>query len=289
MDYLKCETQIDNSVWYDRDIHRFVWYQIRKMAGSDINLGKILTVDEGMLGVNYSTILLTDEQQRQVTRLINNLRDGLYHSHKFQDLDRKIDDSYDYGKWFKEQAMDSFLYTVPLRDIFYTYPPDLYRKLLRFHCKDELDKETFRGYSIHELIYALGLINPFLVGMILGWKAYIEEDGLNTYIRFDCCGETLYGKHNSVELFKKNDKGEFVKLKDTIHTLLLKHYQEPILKVINSMILPMGINRIIPDESLYYDPTLPELEADTEAVLRSNYYKILTRKYNLNRSRIPSK
>ena len=55
------------------------------------------------------------------------------------------------------------------------------------------------------------------------------------------------------------------------------------------MILPMGINRIIPDESLYYDPTLPELEADTEAVLRSNYYKILTRKYNLNRSRIPLK
>ena len=283
--YLKCEEQFDKNVWEYKEINRFVWYQIDKLAG--LNLGKIITIDkDGLLDVNWDTVLLSDEQKEYLSRLINNERNGVYRNHKFEDLIERVKSPEEYNEWLENKAMNSFMHTVPTKEIFYNFPPDYLKKLCETHCCDELNTETTSGYSIINTLYALDIINPFLVGLILGWKIDIEEYGSSTYIKFNYNGKCLYAKRNSIELFEKRENGSFIKLNDTIHTLLFKHYREPIYRVLNSMLDSIGGNMIISPECLFSNPQIPMLASDTRDVLNSENYKMLVRKYRLNHSRI---
>ena len=285
---LQCEEQYDDNLYDYRSINRYVWYQIRHMINNDSQLGRIIKIDEdGILRVNNKSRLLTDEQKDIISRLISNERDGIYRIHKFKDLDTKLENKDEYNKWFNNQAMNSFMQTIPTKEIFYSKPAALYYKLRDSHSSAELNRADFSGYSIWRTIYALDIIDPFLVGTILGEKIEFDDSGYhNPYIKFKYNGKDLYAKVGSIELFKKNADGKFVKLNDTIHTLLFKHYQEPIFKTLNSIMYPIGGARVMPSEGLDADPKIPELTSDTIKVLESDNYKTLTKKYNLGRSRI---
>ena len=134
-------------------------------------------------------------------------RDGIYRIHRFEDLDKRLDDKEEYNKWFDEKAMNSFMQTIPTKEIFYTYPYELFRNIRDSHSDNELNRQDFSGYSVWQTIYALDIIDPFLVGMILGGKIDIEDNGWDTYIKFNYNGKSIYGKRNSIELFEKNENG----------------------------------------------------------------------------------
>lgn len=288
---LQCENQYDDRLWDYRAINRYVWYQIKHMINNDLQLGRIIRIDDdGILRVNMNSRLLTDEQKHIIFRLISNERDGIYRIHRFKDLDKRLDDKEEYNKWFDEKAMNSFMQTIPTKEIFYSRPVSLYYKIRNSHSNNELNRQDFSGYSVWQTIYALDIIDPFLVGTILGGKIEIDEsDYWDTYIKFNYNGKYLYVKKDSIELFEKNDDGKFVKLDDTIHTLLFRHYQEPIFKTLNSMMWPIGGNRVMPSEGKGDDPKIPELVSDTMNILKSDNYKELTKKYNLGRSRVSSR
>lgn len=287
---IACERQYDDKVWDYRAINRFVWYQIRHMINNDLQLGRIITIDKnGILSVNMNSRLLTDEEKNIINRLIANDRDGIYRIHRFKDLDEKLNSKEEYNKWFDEKAMNSFMQTIPTKKIFYNEPVSLYYKIRDSHSNDELNRQDFSGYSIWQTIYALDIINPFLVGMILGGKIDIEKKGWDTYINFKYNNKNLYGKMNSIELFEKNGNGELIKLDDTIHTLLFRHYQEPIFKTLNSLMLPIGGSRVMPSEGLFDDPKIPELTSETYNILKSNDYKRLSKKYDLGYSKVSSR
>lgn len=285
---LLCEQQYDEKLWEYRAIDRYVWYQIRQMIHDDLQLGQIIRIDDdGILRVNMNSKLLTDEQKKYISRLIANERDGIFRIHRFEDLDKRLDNQDDYNKWFDEKAMNSFMQTIPTKEIFYSQPVTLYYKLRGSHSNDELNRQDFSGYSVWQTIYALDIIDPFLIGTILGGKIDVDDTNYwNTYIKFKYNGKYLYGKKDSIELFEKNANGEYVKLDDTIHTLLFRHYQEPIFKTLNSMMLPIGGDRVMPSEGLWDDPKIAELTSDTSHVLKSEKYKVLTKKYNLGQSRV---
>ena len=288
---LPCEREYDDNLWDYRAINRYVWYQIRRMINDDLQLGRILKVDkDGILKVNMKSKLLTDEQKDKIFKLISNERDGIYRIHRFKDLDNKIDNKDEYNKWFDEKAMNSFMQTVPTKEIFYTYPVKLYRKLIDSHSDNELNREDFSGYSIWQTIYALDIIDPFLVSIILGKTIDVDNKSFwDTYISFNYNGKDIYAKKDSIDLFEKGKNGNFVKLDDTIHTLLLRHYQEPIFKTLNSMMLPIGGERVMPSEGMFDDPKIPELTRDTRYVLQSENYKVLKKTYNLGYSRVSSR
>ena len=288
---LQCEKQYDDRLSDYRAINRYVWYQIRHMINNDLQLGRIIKIDkDGILRVNMDSRLLTDEQKDIIIRLIANERDGIYRIHRFKDLDARLENKDEYNKWFDEQAMNSFMQTIPTKEIFYSNPVSLYDKLRDSHSSNELNREDFSGYSVWQTIYALDIIDPFLVGTILGGKIEIDDsDYWDTYIKFNYNSKYLFGKKDSIELFEKNANGEFVKLDDTIHTLLFRHYQEPIFKTLNSMMYPIGGSRVMPSEGLFDDPKISELTSDTSAVLKSDNYKTLTKKYDLRRSRVSSR
>ncbi len=284
---LQCEKKYDDSLWDYRAIDRYVWYQIRSMINNKLQLGRILQIDrDGVLRVNMNSRLLNDEQKNQIFRLISNLRDGIYRIHQFVDLTEKIESKTEYNKWFDEKAMDSFMKTVPTKSIFYNHPWEVFMAMRDFHSSDEINRPDFSGYSIWRTIYALDIIDPFLVGMLLGGKIDIVVDGCSTYIKFYYNGKYLYGKDYQIELYERNEKGEFIKLDDTIHTLLFRHYQEPIFTTLNSIMLPIGGYRVMPSEGMYADSIIPDLTSDTNAILESENYKTLTKKYNLGCSRV---
>ena len=287
---LKCESQYDDNLSDYRKVDRYVWFQIRQMLNNDLQLGRILKIDyNGILRVNMNSKILTDDQKEKVFRLISNLRDGIYRIHRFKDLDEKIDDKEEYNKWFDEKAMNSFMHTIPTKEIFYTSPVALYNSIKNTHSDDELDRQYFSGYSIWQTIYALDIIDPFLVGMILSEKIDVKDNGWDVYIKFKYNDKDLYAKKGSIELFEKNTNGEFIKLDDTIHTLVFRHYQEPIFTALNSIMWPIGGDRVLPSEGIGYDPMNLELTRKTRNVLASENYKTLTKKYYLGRSRVSSR
>lgn len=287
---LQCEREYADNVSDYRAINRFVWYQIRQMVDDDKKLGRILKVNSyGILEVNYNTRLLTEEQKNYISRLIANERDGIYLLHRFEDLKKKAKNLSEYNKWFDEKAMNSFMQTVPTKQVFYSEPRNLYYKLKERHSHNELNREDFSGYSIWQTIYALDIIDPFLVGILLGGKIEIEKHNWDTYIKFDYKGETLYGKSGRIDLYKKDENNKFVKLDDTIHTLLFRHYREPIYKTLNSIMYPIGGYRVMPSEGLFDDPKIPQLTSDTQEILKSKNYQILAEEYDLGRSRVSSR
>jgi hypothetical protein len=284
---LPCEKEYDKDLFEYRAIDRYVWYQIRKMVEKDVQVGRILKIDnDGILRVNSKSRLITAEQKDTIGKLIANQRDGIYRAHQFEDLNEKITSQAEYNKWFDEKAMNSFMYTVPTKEVFYSHPVKLYYKLVESHSGDERNRQGFSGYSIWQTIYALDMIDPFLVGMILSGNISIEIKDYTTYIRFNYDKKTLYGINNSIDLYEKDKNGNFVKSEDTIHTLLFRHYQEPIYKVINSIMLPIGGYRVLPSEGLGNDPRIEELTDKANAILESENYKTLTKKYNIGKSKV---
>ena len=288
---IQCEKQYDDKLSDYRAINRYVWYQIRHMINDDLQLGRILRVDsEGILRVNWDSRLFTEEQKKAIFRLIANERDGIYRIHQFKDLDKKIDDKDEYNKWFDKKAMNSFMQTIPTQQIFYTYPYELFRNIKDSHSSDELNREDFCGYSVWQTMYALDIIDPFMIGILLGGEIeIIEPKSWEPYVKFNYNGKELYGRRNSINLYEKDKDGKYVKLDDTIHTLLFRHYQEPIFKTLFSMMWPIGGDRVMPGEGMSYFPTIPKLTRDTEAILESDNYKALTKKYCLRYSRVSSR
>ncbi len=283
---LPCEKQYDNKLSDYRAINRYVWYQIRQMIKNDVQLGRIIKIDaDGNLSVNMNSRLLTAEQKDTILRLLENQRSGIYRIHKFKDLDERLDDKEEYNKWFDEKAMNSFMHTIPTKQVFYTYPYELLREIRETHSSTELNREDFNGYSIWQTMFALDMINPFLVGTILGKEIDVEDHSW-AYIKFNYNGKTIYGRENSIDLFEKDENGEFVKLEDTIHTLLFRHYQEPIFATLYSMMYPIGGDRVMPREGLDYYPSIPELERETSEILQSENYKTLSKKYRLRFSKV---
>ena len=284
------ETQNKDQILDYRRINRYVWYQIRNMIKTDLQLGRILTIDNyGILRVNINSKLLTEEQKKTIEKLISYERDGIYVAHKFKDLDKKINSKEEYNKWFDEQAMNSFMHTIPTKEVFYSNPISLNYKLENSHSNDELNRQNFSGYSIWQTIYALDIIDPFLIGTLLGGKIEIEDSNWNTKIKFKYGDKYLYGERGSIELFEKNDNGDYIKLDDTIHTLLFRHYQHPIFKTLNSIMWPIGGNRVMPSEGFINDPKIKRLTSDTTQILKSENYRVLAKKYNLCHSRVSSR
>ena len=113
---LPCEKEYDKDLFEYRAIDRYVWYQIRKMVEKDVQVGRILKIDnDGILRVNSKSRLITAEQKDTIGKLIANQRDGIYRAHQFEDLNEKITSQAEYNKWFDEKAMNSFMYTVPTK------------------------------------------------------------------------------------------------------------------------------------------------------------------------------
>ena len=166
-----------------RHINMFVWYQIRQMIDDNIELGKILIIDkDGFLRVNNDTDLLTDEQKDNIRRLLDNERQGIYILNRFKDLESKLKTNKEYNKWFDEVAMNTFMQTIPTKAVFYTFPRDLLYEIKGTHSRYELNREDFSGYSIWQTMYALDIIDPFLVALILGGKIEnIEKHNYETY------------------------------------------------------------------------------------------------------------
>lgn len=286
---LKCEEEYDDNLWEYRAIDRFVWWQIRNTIKNDEQLGRIIKVDEnGFLRVNMKSRLLTTEQKNTIARLIANHRDGIYRIHGFRDLRKKIDDTDEYAKWFNKNVMDSFMYTVPTKDVFTSTPHEVYRKLDKSHSTEELNIQSFSGYSIWQTLYALDMIDPFFVSLLLTGKVSVLDIDSDTYIRFDYNGKTLYGLDGHSELCEKDENGNMKMVDDTTHTLLFKHYQEPIYTVLNSIMLPIAGDRVLPCEGLG-DPLKDDLVEKTESLIKSDTYKALTKKYNLGKSRVNPK
>ena len=281
---LDCETDYDVETLSDhRALDRYVWYQIRNMIKDDLQLGRIIHVDkQGILRLNPNTKLLTDEQKETVFRLIANHRDGIYRMHQFKDLDEPIKDRYSYRQWFKYKAMNSFMQTIPTKEVFYTQPQDLNIKLKK-HSYDEINRESFNGYSIWQTMYALEYINPFLVAMLIGKNLNIESTFCDEYMGFDYEGQRVYVNRYSINLFKK--EGSVFKAIDglTIHTVLFEHYKEPIYKVMNSIMEPIGGSRVLPGEGLGKCPMDTNITYEVYQILGSDNYQELDKKYELSR------
>ena len=131
---IKCESQYDDNVNDYRAISKFVWYQIRHMIKNDLQLGRIIKIDDfGILSVNENSRLLTAEEKIIIKRLIANDRDGIYRKHRFKDLDKKINSKKKYNEWFDEKAMNSFMQTIPTKEIFYNELVSLYYKIKDTH------------------------------------------------------------------------------------------------------------------------------------------------------------
>ncbi len=282
-----------DDLWELRHINRYVWYQIRQMINNDLQLGRIIKIDEdGVLRVNMNSKLIDEEQKHRLFELIAKERDGIYRNNQLEDLDHGLDSKEEYDKWFDDKAMDSFMYTVPTRDVFYTRPVNLFYKLRENHSHDEIGRQNyygFGGYSIWQTIYALDIIDPFLVGLVLGGDIKLVELKDRFYIehvKFNYNGRTLYATAKSIELYERNKEGKLVKLEDTIHTLLLRHYREPIFTTLNSMMYPIGGERVLPHEGCGYDKINPELTNLTEDILSSDFYGDLARRRRLCRSRV---
>ena len=294
---LPCEKQYDNKFYDYIAIHRFVWYQIRKMINDDKQLGRILKVEhDGFLRVNMNTKLLTSEQKDYVARLINNERNGIYRIHRFKDLRERIDDKDEYNKWFDEKAMNSFMQTIPTKQVFYTYPEALYKNLKQNHSSKELNREDFCGYSIWQTLYALDIIDPFLVALMIGNNVNVTYRCGKAFIEFSYNDKQLCVKYESLSffvkdgegnnVFVKNDEGKYVDTGETIHTLLFRHFQEPIYTTINSLMLPIGGYRVMPTEGLGNDPMRDDIITLTTETLKSETYKGYVRSYGLGHSRV---
>ena len=280
---LKCETEYDIETLSDhRALDRYVWYQIRNMVKDDLQLGRIIYIDwQGILSVNPNTKLLSDEQKKIASRLIRNQRDGIYRMHQFKDLDKEIKDRYTYRKWFEDEAMNSFMQTIPTKEVFYTQPQDLNLKLKK-HSYDEIKRESFNGYSIWQTMYALEFINPFLVAMLRGKNHKIESDFYCEYMGFDYEGQRVYVQKDSINLYKKEGSSYKAIEGLTIHTVLFEHYKESIYKVIYSIMGPIGGSRVLPGEGLKPYPADYDITKNVCDILKSDNYQELDKKYNLS-------
>lgn len=267
-----------------RALDRYVWYQIRSMIKNDLQLGRIINIDErGILGVNPNTKLLTEDQIKEVSKLINNHRDGIYRNNQFKDLDEPIKDRYSYRMWFENKAMNSFMQTIPTKEVFYTQPQDLNAKLKSGqYSYDEINRESFSGYSIWQTMYALEFINPFLVAMLLGHDNKIEYELCIPYMGFKYESDTyFYVRLNSINIYTKG-AGGFKAMDDiTIHSFLFEHYKEPIYQVINSIMEPIGGSRVLPNEGLKNCPMDVKITHDVYQILGSDNYHELDKKYEL--------
>lgn len=284
---LPCETQYDNNLSQYRAIQRYVCYQIRNMVNSDLQLGRILTVNnQGILGVKRSTRLLTEEQKREAQRLINNYRDGIYLLHQFKDLNEKIESKDEYSKWLDEAVTNTFMHTIPTREVFFNDPDDAFFNLREKHSWDEINRgrESFGGYSIYQILYALKSIHPAIVGMLLSGDVDILREGYKDYVSFEYDNKVLYCRTDSLDLFEKDANGEFMKLSDTIHTLLFKKYQQPLNIVLNSIMFQIGGIHVLPGEGLH-DSMDSEIEKEAYDVITSEKCKVLTENYNLGLTR----
>lgn len=286
---LECEEQYDDKLSDYRAIDRYVWYQIKQMIDNDLQLGRIIKIDNnGILGVNTNSKLLTDEQKKYIDRLIGNERDGIYRIHQFKDLKRRLKSVNEYNKWLDEKAMNSFMHTIPTKEVFYNNPLEYYYHIKDLHSYYELNRQDFNGYSIWQTLYALDIIDPFLVGMLLGGEIEVVEPSTSIYIfvKFNYKGKDYYAKRNSNELFEMDENGKLIKLNDTTHTLLFKHYQEPIFKTLNSIMYPIGGQRVMPSEGEYEDPKIFELTSNTKAILESENYKKLSKIFEIGQPKI---
>ena len=170
------------------------------------NPGETLVQIKNSLG--HAEILYpgaTDVDDTNACYLIfKSLTEGIYANHQFKDIKTQVNGTNDYRNWFNA-AKDSYLFTMPLKQILRLSDYDRYGKLNR-NLTDTFD--------FHGTTSELGTVHPGL-GYRIGTFKYILEYYLHPYLIASAIGsdvhlEEFYKLPHVV--FKRNVNGKEIEL-----------------------------------------------------------------------------
>ena len=188
--------------------------------------------------------------------IFKSLTEGIYANHQFEDIKTQVNGTNDYRKWFNA-AKDSYLFTMPLKQILELSDYDRYGKLTKnlndtfdFHsATSELGtKHPGLGYCIGSFKYILEYyLHPYLLASAIGKDVHLEEFYKLPHIVFK---KNVNGKEvelaislSSKEIFKVNEN-RTLRCVGNSYEYMFKSLSLPIKTVLDTTLFALNIKNL---------------------------------------------
>lgn len=257
-------------IWLNRRIGRYVGNQIENKFLNGKPLDSLFRLDRGMIVLKDEN--LSPYDSGELLRLWKLYEDGIFARHQFADCKGEYKSQDSYNRWFNQNAMNTYMYTVPTRTLFFGNPEAVHEELKFYHSPEELNDQYLpSNYSIYGTLAALDKINPILIASLFGTNVSLVNGTLNgVYFDYNSNGKVkrLFVDNTDMSMSYVTEKGELVKMCDSIYSFLFKKYKKPIYEVIDSLMVALvGIESSRP---MKIDEEICE---QTSKVLETEKYK----------------
>ena len=280
----KCPGAVKNSeikendiIWQRRRLQRFVNYQINQLKGEK-SLDEVLIL--------YNDVMLRSDNP-DIYHLIRLSEDGIFERHQFKDAKPNLT-QLGYNRWYNDAIKNTFCHTIRTGEIFSASNYDMryyngkLNSILDSHSSEELNYQSFSGYSIYQILKSLDYINPFLLFNLIFEDVTIEKiNGIDFVTGFfeNENGEKrkFAANFGEKDLYILNQNGNIKKIMN-MYEFMFKYYKKPIFEVINSVNNAIDYY-LCPGEGLYsysYDKDISEKVSE---ITSSNVYKKVKRDY----------